>query len=188
MVIETERLILRPFKEGDEIDVFEYLEEPAVNCFIDMKLDSITEAREEVIKRSSQTEYYFAIMLKESGKVIGEINAYPEPADEHGADSEMDTFSPCWMLNNKYQGKGYAFEAAQAFFDYLFKEKGARRIYAYTEDNNIASQHLCEKLGMRQEGLFKEFISFVKNPDGTPHYENTYQYAVLRKEWNGGRV
>ena len=92
MVIETERLILRPFKEGDEIDVFEYLEEPAVNCFIDMKLDSITEAREEVIKRSSQTEYYFAIMLKESGKVIGEINAYPEPADEHGTDSEMDTF------------------------------------------------------------------------------------------------
>ena len=68
MVLETERLILRPFKEGDEIDVFEYLEEPAVNCFIDMKLDSITEAREEVIKRSSQTEYYFAIMLKESGR------------------------------------------------------------------------------------------------------------------------
>ena len=102
MVIETERLILRPFKEGDEIDVFEYLEEPAVNCFIDMKLDSITDAREEVIKRSSQTEYYFAIMLKESGKVIGEINAYPEPADEHGTDSEMDTFSPCWMLNDKY--------------------------------------------------------------------------------------
>ena len=40
MVIETERLILRPFKEGDEIDVFEYLEEPAVNCFIDMMLGS----------------------------------------------------------------------------------------------------------------------------------------------------
>ena len=115
MVLETERLILRPFKEGDENDVFEYLKEPAVNCFIDMKLDSITEARKEVIKRSSETEYYFAIVLKESEKVIGEINAYPEPADEHSADSEMDTFSPCWMLNDKYQGKGYAYEAAQAF-------------------------------------------------------------------------
>ena len=75
MVLETERLILRPFKEGDENDVFEYLKEPAVNCFIDMKLDSITEARKEVIKRSSETEYYFAIVLKESGRVIGEINA-----------------------------------------------------------------------------------------------------------------
>jgi RimJ/RimL family protein N-acetyltransferase len=188
MIIETERLILRPFKEGDEEDVFEYLKEPAVNCFIDMKLNSIKEARKEVLKRSSETEYYFAIVLKDCGKVIGEINAYPEPADEHGADSQMDTFSPCWMLNTDYHKKGYAYEAAKAFFDYLFMDKGARRIYAYTEDDNIASQHLCEKLGMRQEGLFREFISFVKNPDGTPHYENTYQYAVLRKEWDKCRL
>ena len=64
------------------------------------------------------------------------------------------------------------------------KDKGARRVYAYTEDYNKSSQRLCEKLGMRQEGLFKEFISFVKNPDGTPHYENTYQYAILKKEWH----
>ncbi len=38
---------------------------------------------------------------------------------------------------------------------------------------------------MRREGLFKEFVSFVKNPDGTPHYENTMQYAILKKEWQG---
>ena len=40
MVIETERLILRPFAEGDAADVYEYLKEPAVNCFADMKLHS----------------------------------------------------------------------------------------------------------------------------------------------------
>ena len=88
------------------------------------------------------------------------------------------------MLNKAYQGKGYAYEAARAFFDYLFKEKGARRIYAYTEDYNTSSRHLCEKLGMRCEGLFLEFISFVSNEDGTPRYENTYQYAILKKEWD----
>lgn len=49
----------------------------------------------------------------------------------------------------------------------MFRGKGARRIYAYTEDYNIPSQRLCEKLGMRREGLFVEFVSFVKNPDGT---------------------
>jgi len=36
---------------------------------------------------------------------------------------------------------------------------------------------------MRKEGLFIEFISFMNNQDGTPHYENTYQYAILKKEW-----
>ena len=54
----------------------------------------------------------------------------------------------------------------------------------FTEDYNIPSQHLCERLGMRREGLFMEFVSFINNPDGTPHYENTVQYAILKKEWN----
>ena len=47
----------------------------------------------------------------------------------------------------------------------------------------ISSQHLCEKLGMRREGLFREFVSFVNDADGNPIYENTYQYAILKKEW-----
>ena len=184
MIIETERLILRPFLESDAYDVFEYLKEPAVNCFACMKLNSIDEARKEMLNRVDEKEYYFAITLKDSGKVIGEIDAYPEADDPHsGEDSPRDTYSPCWMLNENYQGKGYAYEAAKVFFDYLFKEKGARRIYAYTEDYNISSQHLCEKLGMRKEGLFLEFISFVKNADGSPRYENTMQFAILRREW-----
>ena len=182
MVIETERLILRPFLECDAADVYEYLKEPAVNCFADMKLNSLEEACEEMKKRTHKPEYYLAITLKETGKVIGEIEAYPE---SKGPGSESpDTFSPNWMLNEKYQGHGYAFEAAHAFLDYLFREKGARRIYTYTEDYNLSCQHLCEKLGMRREGLFLEFVSFVKNPDGTPKYENTMQYAILKKEWH----
>ena len=88
------------------------------------------------------------------------------------------------MLNPCYQGKGYAFEAAYAFFNYLFNQKGARRIYAYTEDNNLPSQNLCKKLGMRQEGLFMEFVSFINDADGNPIYENTMQWAILKKEWN----
>ncbi len=184
MIIETERLILRPFLEFDAGDVYEYLHEPAVNCFACMKLDSLEAAKAEMLNRINETEYYFAIVLKETGKVIGEIDAYPETGEPHADENTpKDTFSPCWMLNKAYCGKGYAYEAAHAFFDYLFKEKGARRIYAYTEDYNIPSQRLCEKLGMRREGLFVEFVSFVNNPDGTPRYENTMQYAILKKEW-----
>lgn len=183
MIIETDRLILRPFSEKDAVDVLEYLEEPAVNCFASMKLNSLEEAKAEMKKRINETEYYFAIVLKDVDKVIGEIEAYPERGEPHDTTSLFDTFSPCWMLNKDYQGKGYAYEAAHAFFDYLFERKGARRIYAYTEDYNLSSQHLCEKLGMRREGMFKEFVSFVNNPDGTPRYENTVQYAILKKEW-----
>lgn len=184
MIVETERLILRPFRESDAADVFEYLAQPAVTCFECMKLDSPEAAREEMIRRAGDAEYYFAMELKETGKVIGEIFGFPESGDPHGnADAPADTFSPCGMLNEAYQSKGYALEATRAFYDYLFREKGARRIYTYVEDYNVPSQRLCEKMGMRREGLFMEFISFVNNPDGTPKYENTMQYAILKKEW-----
>ena len=182
-MIETERLILRPFAEDDAEDLYEYLKAPMVNCFACMKLSSMEEARAAARKRAGDGEFCFAIALKETGKVIGEIDAYPEsPTPDEGA--VKDTFSPCWMLNAAYHGKGYACEAARAFFDYLFHEKGARRIYAYTEDYNLPSQRLCEKLGMRREGMFMEFVSFINNPDGTPLYENTIQYAILKREWD----
>ena len=185
-MMESERLILRPFTEGDADDMYEYLKEPMVNCFACMKVSSREQARAAVRERAEKGELCLAITLKEGGKVIGEIEAYRESSQpdmlEHRV---MDTFSPCWMLHKDYQGKGYAYEAARAFFEDLFRNKGARRIYAYTEEDNVASQRLCEKLGMRREGMFVEFVSFVNEADGTPHYENTYQYAILKKEWRG---
>ena len=57
MIIETERLILRPFVESDAADVYEYLHEPAVNCFASMKLNSLDEAVEERKKGVGETEY-----------------------------------------------------------------------------------------------------------------------------------
>ena len=185
-MIETERLILRPFTVGDAEDVFEYLREPMVNCFACMKLNSLEEAGQETAKREKETEYLFAIVLKETGKVIGEIDAYPETPAPSEEKAVLDTFSPCWMLNKDYHGKGYAYEAAHAFFEYLFRQKGARRIYAYTEEDNLPSQRLCEKLGMRREGMFLEFVSFVNDVNGDTVYENTLQYAILKKEWEKG--
>ena len=182
-MIETERLILRLFLESDVEDVFEYLKEPMVNCFACMKVNSMEEAKKAVTDRAKDKEFYFAIVLKENGKVIGEIDAMLETLVPDEKNAVLDTFSPCWMLNKDYHGKGYAYEAARAFFDYLFCEKGSRRIYAYTEDYNISSQRLCEKLGMRREGMFMEFVSFVNDEEGNPIYENTIQYAILKKEW-----
>lgn len=181
-MMETQRLISRPFEQTDAQDVFEYLKDPQVHCFACMKLKSLSEAEEKAREKAKERELLFAVVLKETGKVIGEIDAYPSAPDPEG-NSVPDTFSPCWMLNAEYRGRGYAFEAVCAFFDYLFGEKGARRIYAYVEEDNLSGRRLCERLGMRREGLFKEFVSFVDDENGDPIYENTFQYAILKKEW-----
>ena len=56
-------------------------------------------------------------------------------------------------------------------FDDLFKVKGARRLYAWVEDYNYSSQKLCERLLMRREGCFKEFVSF-ENEEGKARHEH----------------
>ena len=180
--IETERLILRNFTESDAEDIYEYLAEPEVNCFVCMKLADMDAARKGARERT-EDEMYLAIEEKASGKVIGEIFYHLESADQEQDSENLDTASPCWMLNKAYQGKGYMYEAVSAFYDYLFNKIGVRRIYIFTEDYNVACQNLCKKLGMRHEGTFMEFVSFIDNSDGTPKYENTMQFAILKREW-----
>lgn len=173
MRIETERLMIRKFQEQDAAGLWDYLSHPRVNCFANEKLNTFDDAVAEVKKRSDD-ETQFAVSLKETDAAIGNLFL---------AKDEPDTYSVGWQFNEKYEGKGYAGEAARAFLDFLFNNKNARRIYAYVEDYNVRSQKLCERLGMRREAYYIEFISFVKNPDGTPKYENTFEYAILKKEW-----
>lgn len=168
----TERLIIRRFETNHAEGLFDYFEKPIVNCFQDEKLKSVAEAQTEV-ERKSWEPSQMAICLKENNQLIGNFFA----------EKEKDTYSVGWNLNPKFGGLGYAIEAAKGLFDYLFKEKGARRIYCYVEEDNFPSQKLCKRLGMRQEALFIEFISFVKNADGTEKFENTMQFAILKKEW-----
>jgi ribosomal-protein-alanine N-acetyltransferase len=107
--------------------------------------------------------------------IIGDVFALRE---------NEDTYNVGWHFNKRFEGKGFACEAAAGLLDYLFREAGARRIYGFVEDDNIRSKRLCERLGMRREGCFKEFVTFVNNPDGSPKYEDTCVYAILEKEWN----
>lgn len=172
-VVETDRLILRNFRQGDAADLFAYLHHPRPNCFASLELADLDAARAEVEARSGSDEH-IAVCLRSSDTLIGDLLCLHEPPD---------TYSVGWNFNANFGGSGYAYEAARALFAHLFEAKAARRLYAYVEEDNVASQRLCERLGMRREGLFREFVSFVNDDAGNPIFENTLQYALLRKEW-----
>lgn len=176
--IETPRLILRTFEERDASGLLEYLSKPITNCFASDTTTTIENALAKIHKRQNDNDC-IAVCLKDSDQLIGEIFFIKE---------EPDTYSIRWNFNEKFHGKGYANESAYTFINYLFNQLDTRQIYAYVEDYNTASQKLCERLGFRKEGHFIEFISFIKNPDGSPKYENTMQYAILKKEWGVNKV
>ncbi|WP_172253246.1 GNAT family N-acetyltransferase [Saccharibacillus deserti] len=175
--IRTERLLLRNFAKKDAPHLLEYAANPQVNCFLDEKVPDL-EAAVLKVTENSRDDSHIAVCLQKDDRLIGELFAIKE---------EPDTYSVGWNFNPRCEGQGYAGESCRALLHYLFTQMNARRLYAYVEDDNRRSQQLCERLGMRQEGLFLEFVSFTSHPDGTPKYENTFQYALLKQEWLSAR-
>lgn len=170
--IETERLILRDFRREDAGGLLAYLQSPTASCFLSLTLRDMDAALAEADQRGAD-DAQIAVCLKDSDQLIGDLFAHPED----------DTVSVGWNFNSAFSGQGYAFEAAHALFADLYQAQGIRRLYAYVEDHNLPSQKLCERLGMRREGLFLDYISFRNDDTGRPIYENTMQYALLRREW-----
>ncbi|WP_353166224.1 GNAT family N-acetyltransferase [Empedobacter brevis] len=82
-LFNTERLIVRRFKESDGSALFDYFEKPRVNCFIDEKLNSIEEANTEVLKRIADVSQFVVCLLDDT--LIGNLFAY--------AEHENDTFN-----------------------------------------------------------------------------------------------
>lgn len=175
IIVTTPRLIIRSFMEKDAPALFEYLSAPHTPCFLDEKLNSLTAAQEEVITRASDPNQ-LAVCLKKTDQLIGHL--FTDNSEVH----DSNTWSVGWHFNPRVAGQGYATEAATALFQYLFNKKQARRLYAYVENYNLASQRLCERLHMRCEGCFKEFVSFI-SANGEKRYDDTFVYALLKKEW-----
>ncbi len=175
IAIKTPRLVLRKFLEKDVPGLLEYFKNPRVACFLDEKVENPDKMLEEIRRRNESPEgTELAVCIRESDNVIGNVFSRKEMED---------TYSVGWNFNKNYEGKGYAAEAAKAYLDFLFTKKNVRRIYAYVADYNTRSQKLCERLGMRKEGCFLDFISFMKDENGVDIYENTMIYAILKREW-----
>ncbi len=98
-----------------------------------------------------------AIALRETSEVVGSVGFAPclmpfglltSFESTHRFTSEIGLF---WALFPKYQGLGYATEAAAAMVSYAFDMLRLRRIVATTEHDNKRSLDVMRRLGMRIE-------------------------------------
>ncbi len=173
--LETDRLLLRNFTEKDIDDFYEYMSLESTARYEDF--DPLTyEECVYSIKRRIPLDNVMAVILKETGKMIGDVN--------YSEEGEYETYEIGYDFNEKFWSKGYATEACTAMLDYIFNELGGRRVYAECNDDNYSSIKLLEHLGMRREGHFIEDVTFKEDSFGSPIYVSSYLYAILKREWN----
>jgi RimJ/RimL family protein N-acetyltransferase len=148
--IETDRLILRAWKEEDLLPFSQLNADPQVMEHFP-KLMSLSET-ESMIKviHQRQLEHgfcLFATELKTTGDFIGFIGL--------NIPNYQTPFSPFveigWRLAAKFWNQGYATEGALATLKYGFQTLNLKEIVSFTATTNLTSQRVMEKIGMTRD-------------------------------------
>jgi ribosomal-protein-alanine N-acetyltransferase len=158
-ILETERLILRPFQFGDEDALFAMNTHPDVIRYAgNTPFASLDQARDiltNVIFKDYDVRGYgrFALVLKETGKVIGFSGV------KYIADIEETELG--YRLMPEHWGKGLATESAIASLDFARDTLGLKRLVALVHPDNHGSANVVSKLGFSLErqvsfGLIKD--------------------------------
>lgn len=168
LVLETERLIFRPFELSDAAALFAMDSNPEVHNYL---WQTPTKEIAESIKTIEylQRQYAannigrFATILKETNEFIGWTGI--KYIDDHVENGNTNFFDYGYRLDEKFWNKGYATEASVLWLDYFFnqmalREDQSRKMNAYTHAENGASNHILQKVGMQfmEDYLDKEGV------------------------------
>ena len=174
-VLETERLVIRPFVLDDAAAFRRLLEEAfgqgsygtEDRTRVLLEYNVVADKAHDALHQTPYEDR--AIVLRTDGTLVGAVGfaACLAPfgqlksfgATPHRT-SEVGLF---WALFPDQWGKGYATEAARAMVGYAFDELQLARIVATTENDNVRSIAVMKRLGMTIE----------RNPLGQPHWFQT---------------
>ena len=147
--LETERLLLRPFKQEDANEVFECWEsDPDVAKYMFWTShNDIEKTKEWIAFELGQIEkndwYRFAIVLKETNELIGTALIYYE--------DEVECWEIGYNLGKKYWGKGYTTEAMKKVVAFAVEQLHLLQIVGRYAKENPASGNVMKKLGFEYE-------------------------------------
>jgi RimJ/RimL family protein N-acetyltransferase len=180
--LETERLILRAFREEDFAAVHAYASTVENTVYMPFGPNSEQDTRDFIARavawRADEPcrHYEFAVTLRENGALIGGCGLH------YKAD---DCAEIGWILHRSFWRRGYGTELGHVLLAFGFCEMGLRRVVSRCDAENVASYGVMEKLGMRREGLLLEAIPTHKLSDR--RYGDELLYAILREEWEAQR-
>jgi ribosomal-protein-alanine N-acetyltransferase len=149
LMLETERLVLRPLV-ADEVDSLHRISnEPTVRLYLwDDKPISEATIKSLIVQSdrmfSKEKIGLFGIRMRGRGDLLGFCGFV-----RLGGMEESELW---YELTHKAWGKGIATEAAWACVRYAFEEVGMKRVIAGVDASNTASLRVTEKLGMKYLG------------------------------------
>ena len=150
VILETERLVLRPFRESDLDAYADLCADPMVMKFLNATGSTISraDAWRQMAMYLGHWELRgfgtWAVVERATEEFVGRVGLhYPEgwPDRELG-----------WTIASKFWGRGYATEAARASITHAFTTLGWTHLVSRIHPENHRSARLAERLGYRAHG------------------------------------
>ncbi len=150
LVLESERLILRPFCAEDLDDLYEYASVDGVGEMAGWQHHESKEKSKEILQMFIDEDRVFALVLKDSGKVIGSLGI-----EKYGLEDKLTEFDGYlgreigYVLSKACWGKGLMPEAVSTVIDYLFGVMDLDFLTCGYYDFNSQSKRVQEKCGFK---------------------------------------
>lgn len=183
-VLETERLVLRPWKMEDLTDFYTYCRDPEVGPNAGWKPhESIEESRGILHAWITGNEEIWALEEKKSKKVIGSLGLHLDRRRPEVPACKMMGY----VLSQEYWGMGLMPEAVSAAIEYAFIDKKLQLLTIYHYRDNSRSRRVIEKCGFQYEGTLRRSSVIY---DGSLKDEFCYsmtaaEYYRIRAEQEG---
>ena len=175
VVLETQRLLLRPFKCEDAEYVYKYASDERTVRYLRFHPHKTLQDSESIVNywvscNSNPSFYTWCIVCKECGEPVGSI-AINDISEFHNQGFMG------YILRQDHWNKGLMTEACKRVIRYCFEELNFQRVESIYCQENVASGRVMEKSGMHFEGTKCEYFP-------TDHgYIDCNEYAITRSQF-----
>ena len=149
--METERIVLRPWREEDAEVLFKWAKDPEVGPRAGWAPHQNVEESLDVIRKFFSGEGMWAVVLKETDEPIGCVG-YLRAGAAH-LDIDPDAGEVGYWIARPYWNQGICTEALQLVIDHCFGEKGFQQLWGTFFSSNPASGRVMEKCGFIDTGV-----------------------------------
>ena len=145
MILKTDRLTLRHWRQSDAKCLYHFAKNPNIGPIAGWPPHQSEEDSLNIIKTVFNRKETYAVIKDDIPIGCAELLIHPDTHHWWGDDSaELG-----YWIGQKYWGRGYAGEASQVLIKRAFSKLGIKQIFATYKPENIPSKRVLEKLGFK---------------------------------------
>lgn len=175
-MLETKRLLMRPWEESDAEELYKYAKDPAVGPIAGWPPHTSVKNSREIIRNVLSISGTYAIIWKETGLPIGSVGI--KTGDQTDLTDAEDECEIGYWLGVPYWGQGIMPEAVKEILRYGFEELNMKKIWCAYYDGNHKSKRVQEKCGFKYHHTTEGIEVSLMNEIRTGHVN-----CLTKEEW-----